>query len=97
MRNNLASGNELTMIVSARAILSYLQLAPRNHEDWTQARVQRMPSNGCEFSRWLNHATRNELGSVETLCNDYFQEVRNRNACTVEQTYIQIALFGPLG
>ena len=59
MRNNLASGNELTMIVSARAILSYLQLAPRNHEDWTQA--LKSAANAVEWMRVLSLAkSRNE-------------------------------------
>ena len=30
----LASGSEHTMTVSARAILAYLQLERKNHEDW---------------------------------------------------------------
>ena len=47
---------------SARAIAAYFQVAPSNHEDWQEVytalvshrRLQRMPSNGGEFSWWLD-------------------------------------------
>ena len=78
--------------VCARAILAYLQVAPWNHEDWEEVytasvshrRLQRMPSNGGEFSSWLYRSTGAYL---EAPC----VEARTKPRMRTYTTYVRTA------
>ena len=88
--------------VSARAILAYFQVAPSNHEDLeavtvsvSHRRLQRMPSNGGEFSGWLDRSARGSVcenvvfrikRSALEAAHAHLHDVRRRHEIPLERT-----------